>query len=424
MSSTDGATPDVSQAAINAVTAMVHRAMEAPTRTIMQRLDQLEAALPTPTSSAATPLAPPPPPPIPSHGMQGSGSGNIGGGPQLTTPSGSGSIPPGLAVPGLGTFSQVMAGGARVALGPGSGTIPLGLAVPGLGTVSQAPQVMAGGASAPGLAAPLQGALPAVTELPLSLLLAAAGPHPVTGGVVVGQSSPPVPGKLTEKIWRGEFIDLSALLPFRLSAPEPTLSDALQRRTRDEKQITTIEQWMVCFCSYASVVVLRAPHRMRDLLGYMALISKAAHDFEGTPWLSYDAHFRCLAATLQLQAWATPEQAIWSQYFGRATPRAHTSNALSVGPYTELPSTQTREEARGQRSSSQGQPRRKERGYPYSCPQPICARWNKTQCRAPDCTYRHVCLDCHGPHREPDCPVRQQKKPPFRKEAGHGASEH
>ena len=55
-----------------------------------------------------------------------------------------------------------------------------------------------------------------------------------TKEVVVGPSSPPVPGKLDEKIWRDEYINLSALLPHRLGAPETTPAKALQRRTREK----------------------------------------------------------------------------------------------------------------------------------------------------------------------------------------------
>lgn len=141
----------------------------------------------------------------------------------------------------------------------------------------------------------------------------------LTGGVVVGQGSPPIPAKLVDKIWRGEYIDLNSLLPHRLGAPEPTLAEAFQRKTREEKHITTIEQWVVCFNSFLSVVTMRAPHHVRDMLAYVSLIVKAAHDYEGTPWLSYDAHFKCLAATLQLQTWSSPDQAIWAQYFGIPT---------------------------------------------------------------------------------------------------------
>lgn len=39
-----------------------------------------------------------------------------------------------------------------------------------------------------------------------------------------------------EKIWRGEYIDLNMLLPHRLGAPEPTLTEALQgRRSRSPR---------------------------------------------------------------------------------------------------------------------------------------------------------------------------------------------
>ena len=151
-------------------------------------------------------------------------------------------------------------------------------------------------------------------------------------GVVVGPSSPPVPGKIAEKIWWGEYVDLSMLLPHRLGAPEPTLAEALQKRTRDDKLITTIEQWVVCFSAYMSVLVLKNPSRIRDLLAYQALIVKAAHDYEGTPWLSYDAHFRSLAATMQLANWSSPDQTIWSQYFNRAMPKRSGISPLSVGP--------------------------------------------------------------------------------------------
>jgi hypothetical protein len=90
------------------------------------------------------------------------------------------------------------------------------------------------------------------------------------------------------------------------------------------------------------------------------------------------------------------QQAVWSQYFGRATPRSQaSSNALSVGPYTKNPSTQVRED--------KVQAKRKDRNLLYARLPPICTRWNKSQCRAPDCSYRQICLECHGQHWEPEC---------------------
>ena len=110
-----------------------------------------------------------------------------------------------------------------------------------------------------------------------------------------------MPAKLVWKIWRGECIDLNLLLLHRLGVPEPTLADALRHKTKELKEIECTEHWVVCFNTYVSVMALRHPHRVRDLLAYSSIITKAAHNFEGTPWLSYDAHFCNLAATMQLQ---------------------------------------------------------------------------------------------------------------------------
>lgn len=41
----------------------------------------------------------------------------------------------------------------------------------------------------------------------------------------VGPSSPPVPKKLADRIWKGKYIDLRELLPSWLGAPEPTVYD-------------------------------------------------------------------------------------------------------------------------------------------------------------------------------------------------------
>lgn len=89
----------------------------------------------------------------------------------------------------------------------------------------------------------------------------------------------------------GRVIDLNLLLLHRLGAPEPTLADALRHKTKELKEIECIEHWVVCFNTYVSVMALCHPHRVRDLLAYSSIITKAAHDFERTPWLSYDAHF-------------------------------------------------------------------------------------------------------------------------------------
>ena len=49
-------------------------------------------------------------------------------------------------------------------------------------------------------------------------------------------------------------------------------------------------------CQFIDITI-QTSGRIRDLMAYQALIVKAA--YEGTPWLSYDTHFRSVAATMQ-----------------------------------------------------------------------------------------------------------------------------
>ena len=87
------------------------------------------------------------------------------------------------------------------------------------------------------------------------------------------------------------------------------------------------------------MIALQQPHKVRDLLAYSSIITKAAHDYEGNPWLAYDMHFRTLAGSMQLQlasSWGQVDQALWSQHFNRATvvQMKEGGNALAIGPYS------------------------------------------------------------------------------------------
>lgn len=86
--------------------------------------------------------------------------------------------------------------------------------------------------------------------------------HPAQSkeAVNVGPSSPPVPKKLADKIWKGEYIDLCELLPSQLGAPEPTVYDLFGKteRVRPRKRITSIQEWMLCFNTYTTIVTIYA----------------------------------------------------------------------------------------------------------------------------------------------------------------------
>lgn len=86
--------------------------------------------------------------------------------------------------------------------------------------------------------------------------------------IIVGMNSPPVPKKLAEKIWKGEYIQLDKLLPSNLGAPELTLVDLLgknQERQDTTKRIRTIQQWVICFNAYTSIIAKKQPEKIRNL---------------------------------------------------------------------------------------------------------------------------------------------------------------
>ena len=49
------------------------------------------------------------------------------------------------------------------------------------------------------------------------------------------------------------------------------------------KEITTIQQWVLCFNSFMAVVSMRQPERVKELLAYSSLIVKASEEFDGSP---------------------------------------------------------------------------------------------------------------------------------------------
>lgn len=219
------------------------------------------------------------------------------------------------------------------------------------------------------------------------------------------------------------------LLPARLGAPELTLMDLFgqnQREKRNARNIQTIQQWVVCFNAFMSVVAIRQPERVRNLLAHFSLITKASADYEGTPWLSYDAHFRRIAAATSLNDWSQVDASIWTQYFGKAKLAGGKDTGLAIIPVQEeampfsmLDKEKVENDGRHNENSNRSGGYRPDkfnkkdntRWKPYSRQkQPICLRWNMTGCREATCTYQHICLECHYPdHRLSECPRKVGK---------------
>ena len=107
------------------------------------------------------------------------------------------------------------------------------------------------------------------------------------------------------------------LLPSNLGAPQLTWVDLLgknQERQDSTKRIKTIQQWVICFNAYTSIIAIKQPERIKNLLAYPSLITKASADYQGTPWLAYNSHFRQVAAITKQADWSQVNSSLWTQY--------------------------------------------------------------------------------------------------------------
>ena len=107
------------------------------------------------------------------------------------------------------------------------------------------------------------------------------------------------------------------LLPSNLGAPQLTWVDLLgknQERQDSTKRIKTIQQWVICFNAYTRIIAIKQPERIKNLLAYPSLITKASADYQGTPWLAYNSHFRQVAAITKQADWFQVNSSLWTQY--------------------------------------------------------------------------------------------------------------
>lgn len=311
-----------------------------------------------------------------------------------------------------------------VGAGQGSlGAMPSAGSLAGVGTFGVSESNLA--QVNPAVASPLTTqvlATSAVTPIPAVVPVSLQPTAAPSETIAVGGSTPPVPKRLCEKIWRGEFVDMQDLLPSRLGLPEPTLLDlVVQAKRKQLKGITCIEQWVTSFNLYISIMALRHPQRVIDLLSYSSLIVKACRDYEPSedkplPWLAYDTHFRKIAAARKLATWADRDGSLWALYFTGAVPRAICADCGEMGHFlcrtdkeTEpLAGRQADRPARGKKEKKSGE---QARFSPYPRPNPICKNWNGAMgCTEPRCSYQHICLECHEKHPAMECSIARRRK--------------
>ena len=105
--------------------------------------------------------------------------------------------------------------------------------------------------------------------------------------LAIGAGLPPVPQKLVNKIQAGEFVEM-----VNISKEQDGSSDEKKGLKQRRRQVMSILEWVQCFSIYIVVIGEKSPERVKDLLGYQALLLEAHMEYEGGTWMGYDRSFR------------------------------------------------------------------------------------------------------------------------------------
>ena len=241
--------------------------------------------------------------------------------------------------------------------------------------------------------------------------------------LMLSPALPPIPGKVVDKIHRGENPDLKEMLADNIalakrlqeSGTGPFGTMIMSSRYREIADPIT---WVFCFLNFVAVKV--EDEKTRELIAYAQIILDMARRHGGTGWLAYDAHFRAQFFAGGIYKWNEVNPSLLaSAVFGntrlgegaKSCPRCmaadHTLAECAIAAM---------EESRPQSMSQPGPSRHTGSRHP-STPYPLpnrpdepCRRFNKgLHCSAKSCRYEHTCNSCfRGPHPATEC--RQKGK--------------
>ena len=204
--------------------------------------------------------------------------------------------------------------------------------------------------------------------------------------ILLGEGLPPVSQKLVDKISRGEFVEMRELLPDEWIKEESVPGNHKHR-------FLDIRVWAMCFASYIIVMANKEPSRVPDLLGYLVQIIKTSLEFDGPAWANYDNTFRRQAAATGNKNWASLNPSLFSICFtDKGRWRSKCDDCLGAGHSTNLcpfRECETEPLFSGDRRGG---------SYEANSSWPRCQRFNEGKCTFLDCSFRHVCARCNGPH--------------------------
>ena len=218
----------------------------------------------------------------------------------------------------------------------------------------------------------------------------------------------PLPLSILRRIRRGEFVNLSLLLPHpphldpdhknsRLSVatmealryhfPQPQQQ---QQRRPVHQQITNLESWLRAWSRYLHATVHYFPRKAVQMIAYQDTIISAAERYQFDGLYSYDRAFWAKLAHDPTTRWDTVDDQLWSIWCSTQA-RPFCSRCHKFGhSVAACPAA-----ARTFRPYQPGQSPRTKDG------RIIFLQFNTSSCPNPaKCKFAHVCLKCEGDHAQ------------------------
>ena len=199
------------------------------------------------------------------------------------------------------------------------------------------------------------------------------------------------------KVLRGDFIDLSCLLPLVI-ASTPTAEPHPKRiRVSEEDgdlvmtassssrlRIASLQSWLEAWTIYCCIVANQQPSKSSELLGYQLIVLQSAKKFRWAAVADYDTQFRQRASRCSEVLWNKTDMDLYAHCF--------TGQSLPICSACHRPGHLA--------ASCLSSPRGRQ---PQSAARP-CDAFNRGRCNFRSCRFRHVCSSCGaGDHPRSQC---------------------
>ena len=223
---------------------------------------------------------------------------------------------------------------------------------------------------------------------------------------ITGNETPP-PGKAEacghvgvstrDKIKRGEYVELSMLLP---PNPGQQAEGSLAKRVRlseddghlvlsatsgvSKRKLDNLAAWLEAWSVYCAVIFEANSDKASELIAYQLRIVQATRRYRWSAVLDYDMSFRQKAAYVSSLPWDKVDTDLYSRCF---TGQAHSVCTLCKRSGHAATSCVLRQKDKSSTATSS----------------PTCGLFNRGNCAYKPCKFRHACSSCGGDHPASSC---------------------